>query len=602
MTSIRQKLWLGFGGLLLIMVIVSVMTLVVLTRYSHALEQLFHDNYNSVLFCDAMKASLDQLSQRAQRIIWQVPAAPGVDVDAQEKKFSTNLVSELGNCTLPGEKEKTLAVISLWHEYEEAYLKFDNASAPNQTDLYRNILIDRQQKMEQLTQQISDMNMANMMSLDGQVKKTIISTRDTLLVLVLAGTMLAALVVWAAGAAMLRPLQGLMRSAREIEAGNLDMRVPVRSLDEIGQLAEAFNSMAGKLREFRQIDHDRLIRTQQTTQLAIDSLPDAVFVISPAGIIEISNVSARTYFGIEPGLSIAQLRPKWLTPLFEEVCKSGKPVEPAGYQSAIQLFEGTSERFLLPRAEPMIRQGDTIIGVTVILVDVTGLHSADEAKSSLVSTVSHELRTPLTSIRMALNLLTQEKFGVLDAKQTRLLKVAREDTDRLYRIVENLLSMSRMESGRAQFQLRPMLPREIVTAAVESLRGPFSEKGIRLTVNSPENLPQVLADPGAVGSALTNLLSNALKFTPTGGDVSVACAEEGDFVAFTVRDTGPGIPEKYAERIFDKFFRVPTTEGPTGAGLGLAIAKEVILAHGGHLELCHPPGPGSTFKFTLRRA
>ena len=126
-----------------------------------------------------------------------------------------------------------------------------------------------------------------------------------LLVLVIAGTVAAAVVVGAAGASILRPLAALTSSAREIESGNLDLILPVRSRDEIGVLSEAFNAMAAQLREFRRIDHDRLVRTQQTTQLAIDSLPDAVFIIGPDAKIEISNRTAREHFGIEPGLTVS---------------------------------------------------------------------------------------------------------------------------------------------------------------------------------------------------------------------------------------------------------------------------------------------------------
>jgi two-component system, NtrC family, sensor histidine kinase KinB len=597
MRSLRHRLWLGFGGLLAVLIGVSVLSLIVLTRYSRILERVFRENYDSVLYCEAMKESLDQLNNRAQQIIWQDAQSPPIDVAAYKNIFSRNLHGELGNITLPGEGDLAHQLSDLWNGYQSKYAEFDPTPAAARQGLYRADLLPLYQSMKQVAQQISDMNMSNMVSVDGQVKRTLADVQNALMLLVVTGTLVAFGVVSAASAAILRPLMALTRSARQVESGNLDLHVAVQSRDELGQLAEAFNAMSAKLREFRQQDHERLVRTKETTQLAIDSLPDGVFMIGPAGEIEISNRTARTHFGIEPGLTVAGLKLKWLPPLYDEVRRTGKSTDPQGYQSALQLFDGPDERFLLPRAVPMVGGG-----VTVILVDVTRLHGADAAKSSLVSTVSHELRTPLTSIRMALSLLTGEKFGAASPKQAQLLKAAREESERLYRIVENLLSMSRIESGLTQFALRPAPVQEIITPALDPMRAAYTEKNIQLTVDAPDTLPQALVDPPAVVLALSNLLSNALKYTPSGGQVRLAVAQDGQWIAFTVTDTGRGIPPEFTGRIFEKFFRVPQPEGPTGAGLGLSIAREIIDAHGGTIGLLASGNGGSTFRFTLRAA
>lgn len=598
MISLRTKLWLGFGGLLMILLIVSALSMAVLTRYSHALERVFRENYDSAVYCDGMKESLDQLNIRAQRLIWEESAARQTSADVLEAEFESNLGKQLKNVSLPGELERTRHLGELWTQYKPHYQQFESSSEARK-ELYRQDLLPRYQEMKQVAQQIADMNMSNMLSVDGQVKRTLLDVRNALLIFASAGTLLAILIVSAAGPAILHPLKAMTHSARQIESGNLDLSLPVRSRDEIGQLAKAFNSMASRLREFRRLDHDRLVRTQQTTQLAIDSLPDAVFVIGPSETIEISNRIARIHLGIEPGAKIYELHLQWLPSLYEHVKDGQKAVDPQGYQSAIQVFENGDERFLLPRAVPMIAQDGKVIGVTVILVDVTRLRRADEAKSGLVSTVSHELRTPLTSIRMAMNMMADTRFGKLSANQDKLLTAAREDSDRLYRIIENLLNISRIEAGREQFQFRAMSPGEIVAQAVGPLRSGFAEKKLRLEVTVPEDLPDVKADPIAVGSALTNLLSNALKYTPTGGEVRVSCEACDDVIAFSVADTGPGIPEQFRARVFDKFFRVSQTSGPTGVGLGLAIAKEIIDAHGGHIELRAGAFVGCVFRFTL---
>jgi signal transduction histidine kinase len=453
--------------------------------------------------------------------------------------------------------------------------------------------------LKQLTQQISDMNMTNIMSVDGQVKQTLTEVRDAVLILVLAGTVISSALVAGVGASILRSVRSLTRSARQIESGNLDLVVDVNSRDEIGQLAEAFNSMAGKLREFRQSDHDRLLRTQLTTQLAIDSLPDAVFVVSPQGEIEISNRTAEHHFGIAPGVGVNSLHLRWLTDLCTRVLADQHAFEPEGYRSAIQLFENQQERFLLPRAVPMLAKDGAILGITVILVDVTRLRHADEIKSGLVSTVSHELRTPLTSIRMGVLMLGEEKLGPLTPRQRKSLSTVRDDTDRLHRIIENLLSMGRIESGGDRFVTRRMSAQEIVSLAVESLRIGYDEKGVLLTIAISHDLPTVSADPSCIEVALGNLLSNALKFTPGDGEVSITVHADGSALIFDVKDSGLGIPPAHASRIFERFYRIPQKDGPTGAGLGLAISKEIVEAHGGRIWFTSDLGGGSTFSFTL---
>jgi signal transduction histidine kinase len=598
MISLRHKLWLGFGGLLLVLLVVSGLSVIVFTRFSHALERVFRENYDSVVYCQGMKEQLDALDDRAQRLIWEPGYLPVVKPQEVESAMERNLRLQFSNITLAGERERTQRLGELWNEFVPIYQQLDAAGA-DRAAIYRGQLLPRFAQLKQVAQQIADINMNNMVSVNGQVKRTLSEVRNALLVLVITGVLLSALVVWTAGASMLHPLSALTRSARQIEAGNLDLTLAVKSGDEIGLLADAFNSMAARLREFRRLDHDRLVRTQQTTQLAIDSLPDAVFVIGPNQQIEIANLAAKTHFDIEPGKTVDQLSLRWLTPLHESIFLNRQSIEPQGYSAAVQLFDHGQERFLLPRAMPMFGMNQEMIGVTVILVDVTPLRRADEAKSSMVLTVSHELRTPLTGMRMALGLLAGNGFGSVTAKQKSLIDAAREDAERLHGIIENFLNISRLESGRAQLQFRRMNVAEMIKTAVDPLRPGFSDKNVALEVDVANPIADVNADSVSIGSALTNLLSNAMKFTPAGGKVRVTGAADNGDVRISVTDTGPGIPEQYRDRIFEKFFRVPRPNGPNGAGLGLTIAHEIIEAHGGHLTFNSPEGGGTVFSFAI---
>ncbi len=206
--------------------------------------------------------------------------------------------------------------------------------------------------------------------------------------------------------------------------------------------------------------------------------------------------------------------------------------------------------------------------MVLILHDVTQQRQQDEIKSGAISTVSHQLKTPLTSIRMAIHLLLEEKVGGLSPKQADLLVAAREDADRLDTIVDELLDIGRIESGKARMDLRPVPPIDLVSREMEAYRRAARDGGVSLVVDLPATLPPVWADPTRIAHVFANLLSNALKYTPPGGKVTLSAKAEGEFVRFQVSDTGVGIPEKYLPRIFEQFFRVPDQGPGTGVRVG----------------------------------
>jgi len=207
---------------------------------------------------------------------------------------------------------------------------------------------------------------------------------------------------------------------------------------------------------------------------------------------------------------------------------------------------------------------------------------------------------------MALHLALEERVGPLNEKQAELLVAAREDADRLHRIIEGLLEMGRIRSGRVLMDLRPLFPEDLVSQGMEGMRASFRDKGVTLESDVPGDAPPVLADTIRIGLVVSNLLGNALKFTPPGGSVTVSVRseerEQGKEVVFTVQDTGVGIPPESLPHLFERFYRVPGQEEKSGAGLGLAIAKEIVEAHGGRVWAESEIGRGSRFSFALRAA
>ncbi|MBC8106026.1 MAG: HAMP domain-containing protein, partial [Anaerolineae bacterium] len=552
MLSVGQKLSLGFGGLLAILIAVSVVSVARLNAYSRTLERIFRENYDSVTFSLGMQVALNDMDDVARSAVVETDHAIGAPTTQPAgaaiarfiARFDENLARELGNLTLPGEREAANAVALSWKEYQTAHAELLSAGdATTRLQVYRDRLSPLRHQVDGHAQRVIEMNLQNIVSVDGQVRRTVVRAKRTLYAFVAAGLVLAVVFVAVISRSILQPLRSLTKSAREIERGNLDLVVKVRGRDEVGQLAEAFNAMAAKLREFRRSDHAKLVRTQQTTQLAVNSLPDAVAIVSADGRVELANDSARKFFGLSPDADLAALRDSKLLDLYRTARDTGQAVTPAGYESVVQVFDdGGVERFFLPQAIPIVDNGAPV-GVTLVLADVTNLRKLDEMKSGLLSVVSHELKTPLTSIRMATHLLLEERVGPLTAKQAELLVAARDDSDRLHQIIENLLDMGRIESGRAQFSLQPVQVDQLVRAAVEPHISAFRDKGVELHIEVAPETPNVLAEADRLEHVFANLLTNALKFTPPGGKVWVRGfidPEDPQWIKFTVSDTGVG--------------------------------------------------------------
>jgi signal transduction histidine kinase len=233
---------------------------------------------------------------------------------------------------------------------------------------------------------------------------------------------------------------------------------------------------------------------------------------------------------------------------------------------------------------------------------VTNLRRLDEMKSGLLSVVSHELKTPLTSMRMAMHLLLEERIGSLNPKQVELLTAARDDSDRLHKIIGELLDMGRLESGRVEMELQPHSAQELISEALRPQEAAYHDRGVKTEVAIADDVPRVLADPARIDHVFSNLLDNALKFTPPGGQVRLSADLDDGMVRFAVEDSGPGIAPEHLGRVFDRFYRVTGPGQPGGAGLGLAIAKEIVQAHGGQIEVQSQVGKGSRFSFTLKKA
>lgn len=598
--GVRTKLVIAFAGLLLIVAAVGVVSIHTLNESSQAIARILRENYDSVAACDHMKGAQEKLDRQAELCLLEDRPDVCQRSEAVLGELEKNLRIQQGNVTLPGEQGLTDKLTAAWQGYRqdlENFYKLSDLTA--RREFYHQRLLPQSQAIRDAAQKIIDANLNNMVAADGQAQLRVVQTRKALLFLLFIAMVMGAGFTVLIGPAILEPINSLTRSVREIQKGNLDLVVNVHSQDEIGQLGEAFNQMATSLRELRRSDRAHLLRTQHSTQLALDSLSDAVAICTCEGKIDLANDAAQRLFGLMPESTVDEAGNEKITQMFVRVCQEERSFQPRGYDAAIQIFMEEEEHFFLPQAIPIFDQPRQLVGVTLMLTDVTRLRRLDEVKTGLISTVSHELKTPLTSIRLAIHVLLNEKLGPLSPQQMEILATARQDSDRLHRVIEDLLDISRIESEGAEIQLEPVNVEDLLLQVTDKVRSAFRDQKIKLHLDVAADVPRVLIDPTRFQLVFDNLLNNALKYTASGGEVSLMARSEDGMVRFAVQDTGIGIAPEHLPRIFEKFFRVPGQDH-IGSGLGLTIAKEIVEAHHGTITVASQPGTGTKFTFTVK--
>jgi signal transduction histidine kinase/CheY-like chemotaxis protein len=258
-------------------------------------------------------------------------------------------------------------------------------------------------------------------------------------------------------------------------------------------------------------------------------------------------------------------------------------------------------RIVKARVSPVIDHGGDYIGRVLSMQDITAEREIIQMKNEFVSTVSHELRTPLTSIKGYVDLILDGDAGDINEIQQEFLGIVKENSDRLVELINDMLDISRIESGRIRLKIEPMSVADSLEGAVDTFRAVLQQTGRKIESKVPDNLPLVAADRDRVGRVLINLVSNALKYSPKGGDVTLSATRGPSHVTISVKDRGMGISREDQKKLFTKFYRVDSalTREIGGTGLGLSITKSIIELLGGEVGVKSKVGQGSTFWFTL---
>jgi PAS domain S-box-containing protein len=610
-TTLRAKILTGYIVVILIMICVMIWSLYNFNRLNESFRTLIVQNYSSIVATDNMVRALDSQINGVFSIF---------NGDDPDNGYKTFIASKQ----------------DFYFWFEKAH---QAASTPDEITIldslniqYRvfvdeiNILIasplNYQSKFEHEDEYTKSINLANKIKnklyllfetnhnfiqrAEENIQSITRIAAFTMLFLAILGTVLTLVFSTKFSEFIVKPVKDLTRSIKHISAGNFDQKIQTDDSDEIGILADEFNSMVGRLKRYEKLNINKILYEKRKSEIIVESINDPVLMVDSELNITLVNKAFASEFGM----------PKEEKPLLKDIIKEDKICENirsfilkesqdnqeatyrfVDHDGNIRYYNLKYSLIYLPENEirDSLPSGSSAL---IVFIDITKYEELDRLKSEFVAKISHELKTPLTSIGMAVGILGDGVVGKLTDKQLELIASMRSDYDRLNRLVKEILELSRIESGVIQLDFKPINISLLLKECVQSFSLQCKEKNIRLEYLGNGDLPIISADYDYLHRAISNFIGNSIKFTEKGGEISVnAVSKESDLV-ISIADTGQGISPEFIDKIFDKFVQVSGSK-PGSVGLGLTIAKEIIELHQGSINVWSKPGKGSKFEIII---
>jgi PAS domain S-box-containing protein len=566
--KIKTKLTLGVGLLFILIILLSLVSARYINDLKSDTENILVANYNTLEYSRNMLLSLEG----------------GVEKDLQ--KFEMNLTNQEKNETEIGEKETTSEVRNNFEAY-----KLNNADSDLLNLMRKDIF------------KLMDMNMQAIQRKSEVAKAT---ADKAVFWIAITGTLcflIAFILLINLPSNIANPIKLLTESIKQIAANKYSERVHFEGSKEFRELANSFNIMAEKIEEYNKSNLAKLMMEKKRIETLINNMQDPVIGLDEELRVIFANDEALKIIGVKQaemiGVHSQELAVKndLVRTLIQDlkIGESGNGLKSKPIKIYADNKEGYFEKETLHISiTPTGEQKKQLIGHVIILRNITEYKELDFAKTNFIATVSHEFKTPISSIKMCLQLLENEKIGKLNDEQKNLVASIREDSNRLLKITSELLNMTQVESGNIQLSIFPVNMIEITIEALNATQKMADDKQIKIETNFPKAVPTVLADKEKSTWVITNLISNAIRYSYDFSIIYLKIENIAGFIHTSVTDTGQGIAPEYTDKIFDRYFKVPGTK-KEGTGLGLAISKEFIEAQGGKILARSELGAGSTF-------
>jgi len=609
MRSLWYKIGVGYFLLVCISIGISVVAVYNFSRLNDFISAILHDNYQGVLAAENMVKALERQENAHVSMLYD-------DIDSSYTQFNLNTTGFRGwqQKALQGSTNKTEMdlLLDIGRDYRRYVALTDSLyyvlQLPNGRQkgirFRSSALRPIASRLKERCFTLLEMNQNAMTNTETRIRSTVTDATFTVIVASIVAVILSILASVRITRAVKTPAQKLTESVRKIGQGHLNQKIDVTTDDEIGELASEFNKMTERLRTYEEMNIHHLISEKKKSETIVESIADPIIVTDNEGLVVLMNKAAAEVLDVDPkevnGQSLVGVLKdeRWAKRLNSAAVVQTESLK----RDALLIMERKGKKlYLRPRQTKILDGNRRVEGTVTLLQDVTRFKDLDEMKTEFLATVSHEFRTPLTSINMTVDILSKEVVGSINARQRELLVAAKDDCERLGKLVKELLDLSKLEARQQEIKTEPVDMRNLVDESLKSLRLPFEEKHISLNAVVDSNVSTIMANRQQLVWVITNLASNALRFTSEGGSVRISVTKQGTDVCLAVTDTGPGIPNEARLSIFDKFVQIKETAEttPGSVGLGLAIAREVVEAHAGKIWVESLEGKGSTFYVTL---
>lgn len=562
---IKKKLQLGIGLLFLLNVLVGFLALIYFNQLSRDTKSILSANYKTLTLTNELSHVL-HLSR-------------GWNID-QSARFKRLLASQSKSNTALAEELLTGEIID---RFEQITQSKDQDSIES----YKGVI---QQKLDKINQ----INIQSIYNKNLKTQKTLNEVKLTLTLITVFCLLIGFSFMVNFPGYISNPLVDLIEGIKGITEKKYNQRLTIRSGDEFGDVANAFNKMAGKLNEYESSNLAKVLFEKHRIETIIDQMRDVIIGFDDTNHIQFINKKGLKLLNIPENELIGKYAPE--AALQHSILHT---IVSKDESREVQITTPTGNRFFTKDTVDVNYQGKEL-GKVIVLKNITTFHELDEAKTNFIATISHELKTPISSIKLSLKLLEDARIGDINDEQRALLKNIKDESQRLLKITGELLDMSQVESGNINLNITESTPLSIVNYAVETVLFQAKQKHVSIQIISEEVLNTISADEEKTAWVIVNLLSNALRYSPENSTITIQLKQLEKQVEISVQDQGPGIEEQYQSKIFNRYFQVPSLiKGKSGTGLGLAISKDFIEAQKGQIFIESQPEHGSRFGFTL---
>lgn len=602
--TLKGKISLVYLCLVLVIAIVGAVSVINLFKLSKAIDGLMTDNYKSINAVTNMLEAVER-QDSGMLIYINVDRQKGIDLFTENNDtFLKWFNVERTNITEPSEKEYVDRIGNYYKLYIKSFSQLQEIRNSDGTskaiEYYNSTIMPDFIKLKQEMRNLSTLNEKAMFNKKDIVTKNTQHLMYIILILsalaVIGGFLLSRFFT----NRFLAPIYSLTQAIKLVRAGDLNKQITVDSQDEVGELAKEFNNMTKRLQQYEQSALGRLMEEKNKSLAIVKSISDPLIVLDTNYKIVLLNDACEKFFDID--------EEKVTNKHFLEAVRNGEIFEHIAsvlntkedYKEKIIYIKSDDDYYFNVVVTTVKDTGANITGLIVAFQNVTQLKKLERIKTDFVATISHEFKTPLTSIVMGTSMILDESMGALNEEQKSVMNTIREDEIKLSNLVSELLELSKIESDRAIFNIEPCAIEGIVETSVRQFYEQAQQKDVNLYYELEDDLPKVNADDEKITWVINNLITNALKYTNAGDEISVSAYAKDDKMYVSVKDTGVGIPPEFQERIFEKFVQVKGQDREVrGTGLGLSIVKEIIDAHHGEIWCESKLDVGSTFTFTL---